>query len=111
MAVWLVRAGAHGEYEQKFLREGRVYVTREELDVDVPQIPDRKQLLDEMAKRYPDAKPRGIMNYASQVLPFAKEMKPGDPIILPIKSQRTIAVAEITGDYHFESKGPEKACT
>lgn len=75
MTVWLVRAGAHGEYEQKFLRESRVYVTWEELDVDLSQITDRKQFLDEMAKRYPDAKARAI------------------------------AVAEITGDCHFESKG------
>ena len=27
MAIWLIRAGKHGEYEQKFLQENRVYVT------------------------------------------------------------------------------------
>jgi len=27
MATWLIRAGGHGEYEQKFLQENRVYVT------------------------------------------------------------------------------------
>lgn len=27
MAIWLIRAGSHGEYEQKFIRENRVYVT------------------------------------------------------------------------------------
>lgn len=27
MAVWLVRAGSHGEYESKFISESRVYVT------------------------------------------------------------------------------------
>ncbi len=27
MALWLVRAGSHGEYEQKFLEENRIYLT------------------------------------------------------------------------------------
>jgi hypothetical protein len=27
MALWLVRAGKHGEYEEKFFSEGRVYLT------------------------------------------------------------------------------------
>ena len=27
MAVWLSRAGKHGEYKQKFLQENRVYIT------------------------------------------------------------------------------------
>jgi restriction system protein len=25
MAIWLIRAGSHGEYEQKFISENRVY--------------------------------------------------------------------------------------
>lgn len=27
MAISLIRAGSHGEYEQKFIQEGRVYAT------------------------------------------------------------------------------------
>ena len=26
MAIWLVRAGSQGEYEQKFIQEKRIYV-------------------------------------------------------------------------------------
>ena len=35
MAIWLIRAGSHGEYEQKFIQEGRVYVTWDELNLDL----------------------------------------------------------------------------
>jgi restriction system protein len=35
MATWLIRAGKHGEYEQKFLQENRVYVTWDKLDEDL----------------------------------------------------------------------------
>lgn len=33
MPIWLVRAGSHGEHEQKFVQEGRIYLTWEGLDV------------------------------------------------------------------------------
>ena len=36
MAIWLIRAGSHGEYEQKFIQEGRVYVTWDELNLTYP---------------------------------------------------------------------------
>ena len=41
MAIWLVCAGSHGEYEQKFIQENRVYVTWDELDVDLAKLIDR----------------------------------------------------------------------
>lgn len=107
MAVWLIRAGSHGEYEQKFLAEKRIYVTWERLDVDLSKMADQKALRDAMAKRYPDAKAKTIMNWASQVWPFAHEIKPGDLVVLPLKSQRAIQIGEVTGAYHFEPKGPE----
>ena len=50
MSVWLVRAGAHGEYEEKFLREGRVYVTWDGLDVDLLKVRERSDLIAELAK-------------------------------------------------------------
>jgi hypothetical protein len=28
MAIWLIRAGSHGEYELKFIQENRVYVDK-----------------------------------------------------------------------------------
>jgi restriction system protein len=33
MAVWMVRGGRHGEYEQRFIQDARVYVTWDGLDV------------------------------------------------------------------------------
>jgi len=41
MAVWLIRAGSHGEYEQKFLQENRVYVTWDKLNVDLSKLDNR----------------------------------------------------------------------
>jgi len=106
MSVWLVRAGSHGEYEIKFIEENRVYVTWEDLDVDIGKLSSREELTSAMTQRYPDARPKTIANWVSQIWPFAHEMKKGDLVILPLKSQRAIQIGEITGEYHFERNGP-----
>lgn len=106
MAVWLIRAGKHGEFEQKFLQDSRVYVTWDKLAADLSKLPDRKALFTIMTPLYPNAKTKAIHNYVGQVWPFAHEIKKGDLVVLPSKSQPTIYVAEITGDYHFEPDGP-----
>ncbi len=107
MAIWLVRAGSHGEYELKFIQESRVYVTWERLDVNLDQLEERSELVEAMNQRYEDAKPNAILNWVSQVWPFAHEMKKGDLVVLPLKTQRAIQVGEITGEYHFEPGGPD----
>jgi restriction system protein len=106
MAIWLIRAGSHGEYEQRFLQEGRVYVTWDELNVDLEKLADRAQLESAMVSRYPDTKPKAIRNWVSQVWPFAHEIKKGDLVVLPLKTQNSIQIGEVTGGYHFEPKGP-----
>lgn len=107
MAVWLIRAGSHGEYEQKFIQEGRAYVTWDGLDVNLLNLSSRQELAAIMIERYPDAKPKAITNWVSQVWPFAHEMKKGDYVILPLKTQPAICVGEIDGDYQFEPSGPD----
>jgi restriction system protein len=103
----LVRAGADGEYEPKYIDESRIYVTWSHLDVDLSKLRDRDELTKEMRRRYPDAKPKAIANWVSQVWPFAHEMKKGDLVVLPLKTQRAIQIGEIAGDYHFEPAGPD----
>lgn len=107
MAIWLIRAGAHGEYEQKFIQESRVYVTWDGLDVNLAKLADRPALVVAMTQRLPDTKPKAILNWVSQVWPFAHDMKKGDLVVLPLKSQPAIQIGEITGDYHFEPAGPD----
>jgi restriction system protein len=104
MAIWLIRAGSHGEYELKFIQESRVYVTWDNLDVDLGKLSDRTQLAEAMTKRYPEAKQKAITNWVSQVWPFAHEIKKADLVILPLKTQRAIQVGEIAGEYRFEPK-------
>lgn len=97
MAVWLVRAGAHGAHEQIFLRESRVYVTWEELDVDLSPITDRKRLMDEMATCFPDAKSRAIASYAMTGAFLREGDEAGWQHRLAYEVEPTIALAESSG--------------
>jgi restriction system protein len=106
MAIWLIRAGSHGEYEQKFITENRVYVTWDKLAVNLKKLPDREALFGEMSTLYQDAKPKRLQNWVSQVWPFAHEIEKGDLVFLPLKTQPAICVGEVTGEYQFEANGP-----
>ncbi|OZG69964.1 restriction endonuclease [Hahella sp. CCB-MM4] len=102
MAVWLVRAGSQGEYEQKFLQDGRIYLTWDDLNTALDQIPDRDVLIRELASLDTDAKPKKLTNHASQIWPFVHAMQLGDTVILPSKLQPVIYVGKITSDYHHQ---------
>jgi restriction system protein len=60
-----------------------------------------------MTATYPEDKPKRVLNHSSQIWPFVSEMKKGDLVVLPLKSQPFVAIGEITGDYHFEANGPD----
>lgn len=107
MAIWLIRAGSHGEYEQKFIQENRVYVTWSGLSVNLSELPDRSALVSKMEHHYPETKPKTITNWVSQIWPFAHGMKIGDLVVMPLKSQPAIQIGEIVGDYNFEPAGPD----
>lgn len=106
MAVWLIRAGAHGEHEQKFVAESRVYVTWDGLDLNLSKLTERSELATAMLQRYPGTKARSIGNWVGQVWPFAHLIKKGDLVVVPLKTSRTIQIGEVTSDYQFEV-GPD----
>jgi len=106
MSIWLIRAGKYGEFEEKFLKEERVYVTWEKLNRDVGKMANKAELIKAFEELYDESRPRSLINWTGQIWPFAHVMKKGDLVILPSKFQPSIYIGEITGDYRFEKKGP-----
>jgi restriction system protein len=107
MAIWLVRAGGHGQFEQKFISEKRIYVTWEGFGQNIAKLEDRTALQQALTVQYPDTKPKAVLNWVSQIWPFAHVMQVGDLIVLPSKTEPVIHIGEITGEYHFEKSGPD----
>lgn len=105
MAIWLVRAGSGGEYEQRFLAESKVYVTWDSLDVNLAKLKSQEELRSVMADLYADVKPNTVKNWASQVWPFAHDMQKGDLVVVPFKSQPVVYIGEVVGDYQHIPNG------
>lgn len=105
MALWLVRTGRHGELEQTFLRDSRIYLTWGGLKHDLGAIKEKSELRKLLETVYPDAPKGRISNNTGQIWAFAKKMKPSDWVIVPYKTKPAVNIAEITGGYVFDSSG------
>lgn len=107
MALWLVRAGKAGEYEQKFLEESRVYLCWSGLNTDLAALASRHELQAVLSDTYPDFKVGRIRQNSGQIWAFAKSMAVGDWIATPSKFAPTIHVGEIIGEYEYHPDGPD----
>ena len=107
MALWLVRAGNSGQYEQKFLDESRIYLCWHGLNTDLSTIASRQDLQAVLANTYPDFKVGRIRQNSGQIWAFAKSMEVGDWIATPSKFAPTIHIGEIIGEYQHHPEGPD----
>jgi restriction system protein len=104
MALWLVRTGAHGEHEQRFLNDARIYATWEGLNRDLRTFSSKQDLSKALQELLGlDAPKARADNYARQLWPFAQVMQPGDWVVVPYKTKPALNIAEITGPYAFNA--------
>ena len=108
-AVWVVRAGKRGEEEQIALDNNLVTIHWNELS-DLSRVTNK----DELEKQYQQANPdenraAAIGAGVGQVWAFLSKMKPGDLVIIPLRTRPSaLAIGEVTGPYAYRSDlGPE----
>lgn len=102
MATWLCRAGKHGEYENKFIEDNRIYCTWDNVTVSLKSFSERSNLHEYFMTQSDDIKPKTAHNWVSQVWPFAHDMIKGDWVMLPSKVKPVINVGKIIGEYVFD---------
>ena len=102
MALWLVRAGKYGEHEPRFFEDNRIYLTWGGLEStnlsDAASYEDIKAV---MLRYFPAEPIRRLGNWSGQVWAFTLAMKPGDYVVVPRKSNGTIAIGEVKSGYIF----------
>ena len=98
MAVWTIRGGRVGEYEEAFLEKGVVAVGFG-LRSSVVDFTDRDALRAHIANR----------SSADQIWRLYNDVENGDMVVLPRKLTRQVAVGRISGAYSYqpESVGAE----
>jgi restriction system protein len=107
MTLWLIRAGSRGEHEQKFLDEGRAYLTWGGFSADISPLSDRQALIHLLEEFYPDEKAKALINASSQIWSFGREMSAGDWVVMPSKLQPGLYFGELKGTYHYATSGPD----
>ena len=73
MALWLVRAGKHGEQEDYALGNNVAVVGWHELP-DLSGIESRDELLSLLLKTYPDDKDKTLKSWENQIWTFIKRI-------------------------------------
>lgn len=107
MALWLVRAGKHGEHEEKFLTENRIYLTWDGLNHDLSRVTERPELDRLLADVYGDFSLPARRNFGAQIWTFAHRMQTGDWVAIPSKRKPVFNIGEITGKYAFDASAED----
>ncbi|HDM36271.1 MAG TPA: restriction endonuclease [Candidatus Syntrophoarchaeum butanivorans] len=101
MSLWMVRAGKHGEQEAVALNENVVTIGWNELP-DLSGVSTKDELEELYWRTYPDAKKMQAVNEIGQIWRFIHEIKKGDLVALPLKTQSAVAIGRVEGDYKYK---------
>jgi restriction system protein len=105
VAVYVDRAGKHGEHQDRFLSTGCIYLTWEILQNQDLAGFDFPRVRAALETALPQASTAKISNHASQVFTFISKMKPGDLVVTPLFQRAAVAIGEIIGAYRFDPAG------
>jgi len=108
MALWLIRSGKNGEFENRFLNENRIYFNWSDLNTDLSAPKSREAFYDVFLDVYPESKVNAVKNWARQGMQFVQGMQVGDWVAMPGKFNPVIHFAKITSDYRFDPSGEDR---
>ena len=106
MTAWIVRAGRFGEREQRALAEGLSAVGWSEVG-DLGHANTKDEVRAAVASSFPTAPPGRIANYTGQLWALRASIKPGDLIVMPLKSSTRIALGLCTKGYEYHLNNPD----
>lgn len=101
----MVRGGRHGEREQDALRDGRAPIGWSEVG-DLSGF-SREEIRDALSAAHPGESNYLIGNWTGQLDRFVNEMRVGDIMVMPLKSDGTFAIGTIATNYGFDSQEGE----
>ncbi|MFJ4159598.1 CBS domain-containing protein [Microbacterium testaceum] len=103
MRAWMVRGGRQGQREQVALSQGRAIVGWSEVgDLSGKS---REEIREGLTAVHPDESNQLIGNWTGQLDRFVNEMRIGDVVVMPLKSDRTLAIGTVRSDYNFDDDG------
>ena len=107
MALWMVRAGQHGEREEYALENNVVIIGWGEMP-DLGAFESREDLHAHMRQTLPGHSDRSLANRKGQLWRFAQGIEIDDIVALPRKN-RTVAFGRVTDVYRHVPDAPADA--
>lgn len=108
MALWMVRGGRDGVFEQMALEKGLIIIGFAEMP-DMGKAADPAELRTMCKKAYPDSPVARISNFLGRLWSFRERMQPGDLVVMPLNDHSTVAIGRITGPYEYHPDLPDRA--
>lgn len=104
LKIWRICAGKTGDADKLFLEENLIALGWAAMG-DLSKLePNREAFKAKVAEAYPDKKPGAIPTDAGQLFRFVHEMKNGELVAYPSKSDRQIHFGRVEGDYRYDPK-------
>ena len=100
MKVWMVRAGKVGQDEEFAIENNLAIVEWEEMP-DLNKANTKETMRNLCKETYPDDGEGTISNYAGQLYAFSQRIEKGDLVVLPFKTQPTIAIGQVMESYQY----------
>ena len=107
MSIWVIRGGKFGEYENRFIQESKVYLTRDGFKTDLNKIPEQAELRTVLDDFYPTLPSSKLASWSDQIWSFAHEIQQKDWIVVPSKLSPVLHVGEVTGEYTYEKNNSD----
>lgn len=101
MAVWVVRAGSEGEYEEFAIREGIAsigFYVDEDLSNERLTFDDFKELVQ---KYGPNEGTGQTGAFAGQLWSFVRRIEIGDLLVMPWKGGKVMSIGKVAGNYEY----------
>ena len=105
MAVWVVKGGSHGEFEEAFLSQ-RVIGKGGRLP-NISSVTSREELRRLFESSHPDAQSSQVANHVGQYWSLLMNMEEGELVVVPLKTTHNVAVGRIAGPYEYREDLPD----
>lgn len=103
MTAWIIRTGRVGERDNWALDGSQAGGGFQEIG-DLTGVKDRAQMKARVDAAYPGGQPGRIANFAGQLWALSVTIKPGDLIVLPLKTTKKIAIGVCTTGYTYSAE-------
>ena len=98
--AWLIRAGGRGEHAESFIKSEIAAVGFGRLG-DLSEVSSRDEMVELVKEDWPESSDREVGARADQLWAFRSEIRRGDLVVTPRRTNSSFALGTVTGQYWY----------